>query len=174
MYVFISGTITPDGKGDVFSYAEDAMVEDPYLKEHLAHFGIKIQDMEKTDKSMAELEIDMNQKYGEWATLCESQSKLEPICGPGYTGMENLGNTCYMNRYRNTLYYVYVCTLYSTCSLCMKQNFPPTFKTLRLFSYPLGTNYGNYQHFSIKWSFRRNFQTLDITLKMTFIVIVKV
>ena len=41
------------------------MVLDPYLKQHLAHFGIKIQDMEKTDKSMVELEIDMNQKYGE-------------------------------------------------------------------------------------------------------------
>ena len=60
------GTITPDGKGDVFSYAEDDMVLDPYLKQHLAHFGIKIQDMEKTDKSMVELEIDMNQKYGEY------------------------------------------------------------------------------------------------------------
>ena len=42
------------------------MVLDPYLKQHLAHFGIKIQDMEKTDKSMVELEIDMNQKYGEY------------------------------------------------------------------------------------------------------------
>ena len=80
------GTITPDGKADVFSYKEDNMVEDPYLKQHLAHFGIKIQEMEKTDKSMAELEIDMNQKFGEWATLCESQNKLEPISGPGYTG----------------------------------------------------------------------------------------
>ena len=70
------GTITSEGKADVFSYKEDNMVEDPYLKQHLAHFGIKIQEMEKTDKSMAELEIDMNQKFGEWATLCESQNKL--------------------------------------------------------------------------------------------------
>ena len=35
------GTITSDGKADVFSYAreEDNMVIDPHLKKHLAHFG---------------------------------------------------------------------------------------------------------------------------------------
>jgi ubiquitin carboxyl-terminal hydrolase 5/13 len=46
---------------------------------------------------MVELEIEVNQRYGEWAALTESASKLQPLYGPGYTGMENLGNTCYMN-----------------------------------------------------------------------------
>lgn len=32
---------------DVFSYDEDDMVEDPYLAQHLAHFGINITQMEK-------------------------------------------------------------------------------------------------------------------------------
>ena len=41
------GTITSDGKADVFSYAEDEMVDDPHLVQHLSHFGIKVTQMEK-------------------------------------------------------------------------------------------------------------------------------
>ena len=54
------GTISPDGAGwiifnfelihsiaDVYSYAEDDMVTDPKLADHLAHFGINIHAMEK-------------------------------------------------------------------------------------------------------------------------------
>merc|ERR1719447_631271 len=91
------GTITRDGKADVFSYEEDDMVLDPFLEKHLEHFGIKMTSMEKTDKSMVELEIDMNQRIGEWAILTESGSKLVPVFGPGNTGLHNLGNTCYLN-----------------------------------------------------------------------------
>lgn len=91
------GTITRDGKGDVFSYDEDDMVLDPYLEKHLAHFGIQVCALEKTDKSMVELQIEMNEKIGEWAVLTESGSKLQPLWGPGKTGLHNLGNTCYMN-----------------------------------------------------------------------------
>ena len=40
------GTITPDG-ADVYSYNEDEMVEDPHLRQHLAHFGIDITSMTK-------------------------------------------------------------------------------------------------------------------------------
>ena len=88
------GTITAEGKGDVYSYKEDDMVEDPYLVKHLAHFGINVGQMEKTEKSMIELELDLNQRIGEWGVLCESSSNLQPIAGPGYTGMRNLGNSC--------------------------------------------------------------------------------
>ena len=91
------GTITRDGKADVFSYDEDDMVLDPYLEKHLEHFGIKMTSCEKTDKSMIELEIDMNQRIGEWAILTESGNKLIPVFGPNNTGLHNLGNTCYMN-----------------------------------------------------------------------------
>ena len=41
------GTISGDGKADVYSYAEDDMVEDPHLKQHLSHFGINMEGMQK-------------------------------------------------------------------------------------------------------------------------------
>ena len=59
--------------------------------------GINVAVMEKTEKSMVELEIDVNKKF-EYSTITESGTQLVPIYGPGYTGMKNLGNTCYMNR----------------------------------------------------------------------------
>lgn len=43
------GTITKEGKGDVYSYEEDDMVGDPHLITHLAHFGINIQSLEKVN-----------------------------------------------------------------------------------------------------------------------------
>lgn len=91
------GTITKDGKGDVYSYKENDMVEDPKLIQHLAHWGINIATMEKTEKSMVELELELNQKTNEWSALQESDGQLKPIYGPGYTGMTNMGNTCYLN-----------------------------------------------------------------------------
>lgn len=91
------GTITKEGNGDVFSYEEDDMVEDPNLIVHLAKWGINITQMEKTEKSMIELELELNQKFGEWIALQEGASKLSPIYGSGYTGLTNLGNSCYLN-----------------------------------------------------------------------------
>ncbi|XP_006757624.1 PREDICTED: ubiquitin carboxyl-terminal hydrolase 5 isoform X2 [Myotis davidii] len=90
------GTITPDG-ADVYSYDEDDMVLDPNLAEHLSHFGINMLRMQKTDKTMTELEIDMNQRIGEWELIQESGVSLKPLFGPGYTGIRNLGNSCYLN-----------------------------------------------------------------------------
>eukprot|EP00794_Sanderia_malayensis_P015215 gene15215-16786_t len=91
------GTITAEG-ADVYSYDEDEMVEDPNLAKHLEHFGINISRMEKTEKTMTELEIEANLTLkAEWDTIQESGKKLVPVYGQGYTGMINLGNTCYMN-----------------------------------------------------------------------------
>lgn len=46
---------------------------------------------------MVELELELNQKSNEWAALQESEGQLKPIFGPGYTGMTNMGNSCYLN-----------------------------------------------------------------------------
>ena len=46
------GTITPQGTADVYSYAEDIMVDDPLLRQHLTHFGINMMEMEKVQHSL--------------------------------------------------------------------------------------------------------------------------
>ncbi|XP_039297114.1 ubiquitin carboxyl-terminal hydrolase 5 [Nilaparvata lugens] len=100
------GTITKEGVGDVYSYDEDDMVEDPNLIKHLAHWGINISQMEKTDKSMVELELDLNQRVGEWATLQENCSQLKPVYGAGHTGIINLGNSCYVSSLMQVIFCV--------------------------------------------------------------------
>ena len=52
--------------------------------------------MEKTEKSMAELQIGLNLTH-EFGLITESGTALRPLAGPGYVGLVNLGNSCYMN-----------------------------------------------------------------------------
>lgn len=87
------GTITPAG-GDVYSYApdEDDMVQDPYLSQHLGHFGINIMRLSKVAKSMAELSVE-SQQLLEFGRITEEGKELEAVTGPGFIGCDNLGNT---------------------------------------------------------------------------------
>lgn len=62
--------------------------------------------MEKTEKSMVELELELNQRSNEWAALQETAGSLKPIYGPGYTGMTNLGNSCYINSIMQMLFFI--------------------------------------------------------------------
>lgn len=39
---------------------------------------------------------DMKPRVSEWEVIQESNMKLKPMYGPGYTGMKNLGNNCYV------------------------------------------------------------------------------
>ncbi|XP_050025606.1 ubiquitin carboxyl-terminal hydrolase 5-like [Dermacentor andersoni] len=89
-------TITSDS-ADVYSYDENSMVIDGNLSKHLEHFGIEIANMRTTDKTTHELKDEMTQQSGEWAVIQETGHNLERLYGPGYTGLENLGNSCYMN-----------------------------------------------------------------------------
>ncbi|CAN1239303.1 Ubiquitin carboxyl-terminal hydrolase 14 [Linum grandiflorum] len=96
------GTITSDleaaancGSSDVYSYPEDDSVLDPLLAQHLSFFGIDFSSLKKTEMTTAERELDQNINF-DWNRIQESGQDLEPIFGPGYTGLINLGNSCYM------------------------------------------------------------------------------
>lgn len=89
------GTITPEGSADLYCYLCNDEVADPNLGQHLHHFGIEILNQQKTEKSMAELQLDMNMKF-DFSMTTEDGKQLEPVFGPGLTGLKNLGNSCYM------------------------------------------------------------------------------
>lgn len=53
--------------------------------------------MEKTDKTLAEMQVDLNLNW-DWSRICESGDKpLVRLRGPGLVGLKNLGQSCYMN-----------------------------------------------------------------------------
>ncbi|KAL8506022.1 hypothetical protein ACS0TY_017035 [Phlomoides rotata] len=90
------GTITADLEAaDVYSYEEDAIVMDPLLAQHLQHFGIDFSSLQKTEMTTAERELDQNTNF-DWNRIQESGQDAEPLFGPGYTGLVNLGNSCYL------------------------------------------------------------------------------
>lgn len=93
------GTITEDlDTADCYSYAkdEDGPVKIPNLAELLDKRGIKVAGMQKTVKSTAELEVELNATYA-FDAITEAGSNLIPVSGPGLQGLQNLGNSCYMN-----------------------------------------------------------------------------
>jgi ubiquitin carboxyl-terminal hydrolase 5/13 len=71
-------------------------VQDPQLGAHLARWGINIMAVQKTDKTLAELEVELNKAH-DFSAITEAGAKLEPVAGPGLTGLVNLGNSCYLN-----------------------------------------------------------------------------
>lgn len=54
-----------------------------YLQaEHLSHWGINMMAMQKTEKTMAEAEIEANKDF-EWSHITEAGKQLMPMSGPG-------------------------------------------------------------------------------------------
>lgn len=97
------GTITPHG-ADIYSYApeEDAMVLDPHLSDHLSFWGIDIMKLEKSSKTMSELEVALNMSY-DWSKMMDGAEQLEPVTGPGLVGLRNIGSSCYLNSTMQTI-----------------------------------------------------------------------
>lgn len=89
------GTITAEGKGDVYCYGCDDERIDPELPAHLRHFSIRIDEQVATEKSLAELNHEINVKF-DFSMTSDQGVPLQPLCGPGLVGLENIGNSCYI------------------------------------------------------------------------------
>jgi ubiquitin carboxyl-terminal hydrolase 5/13 len=90
------GSITADGKADVYCYTDDEEIIDPELSMHLENWGIRLADVIVTEKSLAEMQLDLQYKYS-FNMSSSTGEPLQPVFGPGLTGLQNLGNSCYVS-----------------------------------------------------------------------------
>lgn len=90
------GSLTADGTADIYCYACDEERIDPELPNHLAHWGINIKERVKTEKSLMEMQVEENLRW-DFAMVTEDGKELQPLFGPDFTGLKNLGNSCYLN-----------------------------------------------------------------------------
>lgn len=74
----------------------------------------------KTEKTIAEMEIDMNQNF-DWSRIQESDKQLTPAFGPGFTGLINIGNRFIRFSFTSQLLYGFSSTDHLLSSRVPKQ-----------------------------------------------------
>jgi ubiquitin carboxyl-terminal hydrolase 5/13 len=92
------GTISVKADGleaDVYCYSCDEMVIDPELNHNLSFLGIDTMASRKTEKSTAELNLEVNLTHS-YSMTDASGSELKELNGPWQRGFTNLGNSCYL------------------------------------------------------------------------------
>jgi len=89
------GSITSDGTADVYCYECNEERIDNDLGTHLAHWGIMLADRQKTEKSLMEMQVDENLRW-EFSMTDDEGHELKKLFGEGFTGLKNIGNSCYL------------------------------------------------------------------------------
>jgi ubiquitin carboxyl-terminal hydrolase 5/13 len=89
------GSITSDGTADVYCYTCDEERIDDDLGKHLAHWGIILAERQKTEKSLMEMQVDENLRW-EFSMTDDEGRELKKLFGEGFTGLKNIGNSCYL------------------------------------------------------------------------------
>jgi ubiquitin carboxyl-terminal hydrolase 5/13 len=89
------GSITPEGSADVYCYKCNEERIDTELASHLSHWGINIAEREKMEKSLMEMQVEQNLKW-DFLMTTEDGQELKPLFGKGFTGLKNIGNSCYL------------------------------------------------------------------------------
>ncbi|RKP21674.1 ubiquitinyl hydrolase [Rozella allomycis CSF55] len=97
------GTITAEGEADIYCYKCNDMRLDPELESHLKLFGINVKTQQKTEKNMAEMQLDQNITFNMKTVDGED---YENVFGPGLTGIKNIGNSCYLASVVQSLFYL--------------------------------------------------------------------
>ena len=90
------GSLSADSEADAYCYSCGDEVKVPGLADILKKYGIDLASAVKTEKNLIELNIDRNLNW-EFQLDGANGEKLPPVFGPGFTGLKNLGNTCYLN-----------------------------------------------------------------------------
>ncbi|WBW72612.1 Lys48-specific deubiquitinase Ubp14 [Schizosaccharomyces osmophilus] len=112
-------SITPDGHADIYCYSCDEERIDPYIEDHLTTFQIDMKKLNKTEKSLAEMQLEQNLNW-DFGTS-EEESGATRLFGPGLTGLKNLGNSCYLASTMQALFSVkefadFELDLFNTCN----------------------------------------------------------
>lgn len=91
------GSLSSDeNKCDCYCYKCNDEVKVPGLGSNLRSFGIDLDSVTKSEKTLVELNLETNKNW-QFNLDGNDGEKFSPVFGPGLTGMKNLGNTCYIN-----------------------------------------------------------------------------